>query len=155
MRLSLVSLVLLGWTLGVASPAHADDLADEADLKFRLGAEAYQRTDYRGALEHFLASNRLVPNRNVVYNIARCYEELKQYPEAYRYFTLALEGESSTDTRARIERALASLRQNVAVLDVDSEPAGATVFVERRDLGSRGNTPVALGLNPGAYVVLA
>jgi outer membrane receptor for ferrienterochelin and colicin len=155
MRHSLVSLVLLGWTLGVATPAYADDLADEADLKFRLGAEAYQRSDYRGALEHFLASNRLVPNRNVIYNIARCYEELKQYPEAYRYFTLALQGETHADTAARIERALAALRQNVAVLDVASEPPGATVFVERRDLGSRGNTPVELGLKPGAYVVLA
>ena len=32
-------------------------------------AERYTASDYRGALEHFLASNRLVPNRNVVFDI--------------------------------------------------------------------------------------
>lgn len=141
--------------LGFARPALADDTADEADLKFRLGAEAYQRGDFKSALEQFLGSNRLVPNRNVTYNIARCYQELRQFPEAYRYFSLALQGEKDAEARARIERELTAIRQNVAVLEVESEPAGATVFIERRDLGPRGNTPTALGLKPGAYVVLA
>src|SRR6188768_431973 len=149
------SCLVLGFLLGLAVPAHADDLADEADLKFRLGAEAYQRGDYKAALEKFLESNRLVANRNVTYNVARCYEELKQFPEAYRYFTLALQGESNADTRARIERSLAGIRQNIAVLQVESDPPGATVFLERRDLGARGNAPAALGVKPGAYVVLA
>ena len=149
------SFLVLGFALGLAAPALADDLADEADLKFRLGAEAYQRGDYKGALEKFLESNRLVPNRNVTYNVARCYEELKQFPEAFRYLSLALLGETNQDTRARIEKALANIRQNVAVLEVTSQPPGATVYLERRDLGARGNTPSALGVRPGAYVVLA
>ena len=151
----IVSSLLAGFALSLAAPAHADDLADEADLKFRLGAEAYQRADYKVALEKFLESNRLVPNRNVTYNVARCYTELKQYPEAYRYFTLALRDETNADTRARIEHELGSIRQNVAVLEVESQPPGATVFLERRDLGGRGNAPIALGLKPAGYVVLA
>jgi outer membrane receptor protein involved in Fe transport len=155
MRRFVSGFLALGFALGIAAPAHADDLADEADLKFRLGAEAYQRGDYKGALEKFLESNRLVANRNVTYNVARCYEELKQFPEAYRYFTLALRDEADADTRARIERALTNIRQYVAVLEVTSEPPGATVFVERRDLGARGNTPTSLGIKPGAYVILA
>ena len=155
MRLRIGSLLLLTCSLTLAPLARGDDLADEADLKFRLGAEAYQRGEYRGALEHFLASNRLVPNRNVTYNIARCYQELRQYPEAFRYFSLALRDEDTQATRSRIERELAALRQNVLVLDVTSEPPGATIYVERRDLGPRGNTPVSLGLKPGAYAILA
>ena len=39
---------LLAWATSVAVPVMADDWADEADLKFRLGAEAYQRGDFRG-----------------------------------------------------------------------------------------------------------
>lgn len=124
-------------------------------MKFRIGADAYQRGDYKAALEQFLGSNRLVPNRNVTYNIARCYQELKQFPEAYRYFTLALVGESDESVRARIERELASIRQNVAVLEIESEPRGATIYIERRDLGPRGNAPTSLGLKPGAYLLLA
>lgn len=155
MRRSCLAWLLWGCVSMLAAPALADDTADEADLKFRLGAEAYQRGDYRGALEHFLVSNRLVPNRNVIYNIARCYEELRQFPEAYRYFTLALQAETEKETQARIVRALGSIRQHVAVLEIESDPPGATVFIERRDLGPRGNTPTSLGLKPAAYVVLA
>ena len=155
MRRSSLAWLVFGCALSLASTATADDTADEADLKFRLGAEAYQRGDYRSALEHFLVSNRLVANRNVIYNIARCYEELKQFPEAYRYYTLALKAETDKDTQARILRALASIKQYVAVLEVESEPPGATVYIERRDLGPRGNTPTSLGLKPAAYVVLA
>ncbi len=155
MRLSSFAFALIAAAAVATAPARADDLADEADLKFRLGAEAYQRGDYRSALEQFLASNRLVPNRNVTFNVARCYQELKQYPEAYRYFVLTLRDETNPEARARIERELEQIKKNVAVLELESEPAGATVFVGRRDLGSRGNTPTSLGLKPGTYVVLA
>ena len=150
-----LSWLVLGSALALPVSARADDLADEADLRFKLGAEAYQRGDYRAALAEFLTSNRLVPNRNVTYNVARCYEELKQFPEAYGYFALALAAETDEAGRARIERALANMRQQIAVLEIESDPPGAAVFVGRRDLGTRGNAPTTLGLKPGAYVVLA
>lgn len=132
----------------------ADDVADEADLRFQLGAEAYQRGDYRDALQHFLASNRLVPNRNVVFNIARTYEKLRLYPEAYRYFTQAAEAEKDEAARRRIEAALSQIEPFVAVVEVQSAPAGATVYVNRKDLGPRGETPRKLGLSPGDYTIL-
>jgi outer membrane receptor for ferrienterochelin and colicin len=154
-----MKLCLLGVALAVlvlfASPARADDLADEADLQFTLGAEAYQKSDFRSALEHFLASNRLVPNRNVLYNIARTYEQLKQFPEAYRYYTQALDGEKDVAARAKIEAALAQLGKSVAVLRVESVPPGATLYVDRKDLGARGEAPRTLGLAPGRYRVIA
>ena len=138
----------------MSAPALGDDLADEADLQFQLGAQSYQRGDYEGALEHFLASNRLVPNRNVVFNIARSYEKLTRYPEAYRYYTQALDGETDPAAAARIEAALAKISQNVAVLDIASDPPGATIYLDRRDLGPRGNTPRKLGMAPGRYKVI-
>src|SRR5512139_3038626 len=105
--------------------AHADDLADEADLQFRLGAERYTAGDYRGALEHFLASNRLVPNRNVIFNVARTYEQLGKFPEAFRYYGAALAEESDPDAKARIERAIEQIRPHVAVVNVTTVPPGA------------------------------
>ena len=146
---------LLLLALAAAPPAHADDLADEADLQFRIGAERYTAGDYRGALEHFLASNRLVPNRNVVFNIARVYEKLQRYPEAFRYYEAALSAETDPDARGKLQAALAQLRPHVAVLDIASEPPGATLYIDRRDLGSRGESPRALGLHAGRYKVLA
>jgi outer membrane receptor for ferrienterochelin and colicin len=137
------------------STARADDVADEADLEFRIGAESYQKGDYRSALEHFLASNRLVPNRNVVYNIARTYENLGRFPEAFRYYTAARDAETDAAAKQRIEQALAQIRPHVAVLEVESDPPGATIYVDRKDLGERGETPRALGLPAGHYTVIA
>ena len=134
--------------------SRADDLADEADLQFTLGAEKYQAGDYRSALEHFLVSNRLVPNKNVVFNIARAFEQLKQYPEAFRYYTTALDQENDQAARARIDTAIARISPFVAVLDIVTDPPGATIFIDRKDLGPRGSSPRKLALPPGKYKVM-
>jgi outer membrane receptor protein involved in Fe transport len=131
------------------------DVADEADLHFSIGNERFRARDYRGALEHFLLSNRLAPNRNVVFDIAETYAQLKQYPDAYRYYSQALEGETDDKERARIEKAIARVASSVAVLRVRTDPPGATLFVDREDLGARGSSPLVLAFAPGKYRVLA
>ena len=139
----------------VPSPARAEGAADEADLHFQLGGAAYQRGDFTGALEHFFLSNRLVPNRNVVFNIARTFEQLKRFADAHHHYVDALAGE--TDPRAvhDVEEAIARVAPNVAVLEVTTSPPGATIYLDRKDLGSRGRSPRPLALPPGSYRVLA
>lgn len=145
----------LGLTLALAAQhAFADDLADEADLHFERGAAAYQRGDYGTALERFLLSNRIVPNRNVVFNIARCYERLGKAAEAYRAYDQARAGESDPAVLASIDAELRRIGTKVAVLSIASEPPGATIYIERRDLGPRGVTPRRLALGEGQYHVI-
>src|SRR5258708_36315420 len=148
--LAFVGLVV-ATSIAAMNDARADDLADEADLQFQLGADRYREADYQGALEHFLASNRLVPNRNVGFNIARCYEQLQQYPAAFRYYTQALEGEQDPQTRGRVEGAIDKIKAHVAVIRIVTDPPGATVYIDRRDLGPRGSSPRTLGLASGQY----
>ncbi len=142
--------------LAMAQPVAADGLADEAELQFQLGADRYRTGDFRGALEHFLASNRLVPNANVVFNIARAYESLQRFADAHRYYVDALESTSLTPrVRTEIEGAIARIAPNVAVLRVETTPAGATIYIDRRDLGSRGRSPRALAFPAGRYRIIA
>jgi outer membrane receptor protein involved in Fe transport len=136
-----------------APPVLADDVADEADLEFDLGADAYAKKNFAAALEHFLISNRLVPNRNVVFNIARAYEQLNRSSDAYRYYLVAREGEKDPGALGRINEALARIAPQVAALRVTSDPPGATIYVDRKELGGRGNTPRALALPPGKHTV--
>jgi tetratricopeptide (TPR) repeat protein len=102
--------------------AQSSDTADEAELRFQLGAEAYQTGDYRRALEHFLVSNRLSPNQNVTFNIARAYQKIQRYPEAYRYYQVALGGKSTDTDRKSLQQALLDLEQSVVVLNVRTIP---------------------------------
>ena len=153
-KLAVVALVALAVASG-ARGARADDVADEADLQFHLGADAYQKGNFDGALEHFLASNRLVGNRNVMFNIARTYERMQKYPDAFRWYVRAQAGETDAATRERIEQALRAMAPNVAVLKVETDPPGARVFLDRKDLGERGSSPQRLGLPAGRYQVIA
>ena len=149
---TLIALAALG---GAPSGALAGGLADEAELQFQLGADHYQKGDYREALEHFFISNRLVPNRNVVYNIARCYEQLRRWADAHRYYTDALEEEDRQQQIQSIQTALKRVAPYVALLRVQSDPPGATIYIDRKDLGSRGKAPRALALPEGKYRVVA
>lgn len=135
--------------------ARGEDSADEAELHFELGAEAYQAGDFRTAVEHFLMSNRLSPNANVTHNIARAYERLSRYPEAYRYYQLALSSVTRADAKEQIEQALLALEDWVVTIDVATVPAGATIYVDRIELGARGEAPRRFGLAPGKYRIIA
>ena len=151
MRALLLCLAVLAAT---PRAARGDASADEADLRFRRGTSLFKAGRFDEALLEFLASNRLVPNRNVVFNIARSYEALEQLEEAYRYYAEYIAAETDKEERRAAEKRLADLAPRVALLKVDSEPPGATVFLERVDLGGRGETPLLIAVTPGDHTVI-
>lgn len=148
------SLALL-LALVASAPAWADNTADEADVAFELGNRAYAKRDYDGALASYFLSYRLVPNRNVLFNIARCYEALDRFDEAYRYWNDLFVDPSLPDgDRREVKQALARLAPHVALLSVTTTPPGAELYVDRKDLGSRGRTPQTIAVGAGAHTVL-
>lgn len=134
--------------------ARADSSADEAEARFRRGAELYKRGHYDEALLEFFTSNRLAPNRNVVFNIARSYEALGRYDEAYQYYAAYRAAEPSEKERAAAGAKLKELAPHLALITVTSEPSGATVYVDRKDLGGHGETPLTVALSPGTHRLL-
>ncbi|MGE3631510.1 MAG: TonB-dependent receptor [Sandaracinaceae bacterium] len=144
----------IAMTAGLATHARADGVADEAELHFQIGIDNYRDGDYRGALEHFLASHRLAPNRNVVYNIARAYERIGNLTNAYRYYVDALDGETDEAQLNRIREALMGLAPRVAIIDVETTPPGATLYLDRIDLGAVGIAPRTLVVAPGEHTVI-
>jgi outer membrane receptor for ferrienterochelin and colicins len=140
----------------IAAPALAQETsrsvtADEAEVEFRLGNQAFMNGDCQLALSHYFASNRLVPNRNVVFNVAACYEFLERPVEAYRYYRSLLYDADDVEERETLEEALARTREQLGLIRIQTDPPGATIFVDRRDLGAYGTTPQTLPLMPGTY----
>lgn len=148
------SLVLL-CACALAAPALADNTADEADVAFELGNRAFAQHHVEEALASYFLSYRLVPNRNVLFNIARCYEAQRRYDEAYRYWNdlFVDPGLPETDRR-EVKGALSRLAPQVALVTVTTTPPGAELYVDRSDLGSRGRTPVTIAVAPGAHTLL-
>src|SRR5947209_20086448 len=123
------------WRIAVAAllcatAVWADGTADEADLQFRLGTADFQRGNYESALEHFFISNRVAPNRNVLYNIGSAFERLRHYADAHRYYVDAIDGETDAGALKADKAALARVTPKVAVLDVVTSPPGATLYVD-------------------------
>lgn len=138
-----------------APHAHADNTADEADLAFALGNQAYASGRFEEALRSYFLSYRLVPNRNVLFNIARCYEALDRFDEAYRYYNDLSREALAADDAKEVAKSLQRLGPRLALLTVTTDPPGADVYVDRIDLGSRGLSPLTLALPPGPHTVFA
>src|SRR3954470_9963680 len=98
--------------------ARADSIADEADFRFHRAAILYRAGKVEEALGEFLASNRLGRNRNVVFHIPRCFEELKHYNEAYRWYTELSPSEMGEADRKELAKALKRLEPSLALLHV-------------------------------------
>lgn len=158
---------MIVWLFGVFFPCHAAapdanalaldvtvDLAEEAELLFRRGLEAYRARRYTDALVYLLASNRIVPNRIVVFDLARTYEEMGRLEAAWRYYSwyVALEPDIEEQTDAKL--ALARITPKVARLSVQTDPPGAAVYLDGRALGRRGSTPMVLALPAGTHHVI-
>ena len=153
MRRPLLYLSLLA-TLAATVPARADDTADEAEFRFRQGAALYVHRKYEAALTEFFASNRLVHNKNVRFNIARCFENLGKVNEAFRFYN-DLRGENwDAADRKSLDAAIEKLKPRVALVTVRTEPPGADIYLDRKDLGSRGSSPRTLALPPGQAKLL-
>jgi outer membrane receptor protein involved in Fe transport len=149
------SVVLASLLLSLATPtARAEDVADEAQFHFSRGNQLYRQGRFDEALVELYASNRLVPNRNVKFNIARCLEQLKLYDEAFRAWSELARGEAPPAERAAIQAAIDKLKPQLALVQVASSPPGATIFINRRDLGALGTTPRRLALAPGKATVI-
>src|SRR5215510_5679457 len=137
-----------------AARAAGEDVADEAQFHFVRGGQLYRQGRFEEALSELYASNRLVPNRNVQFNIARCLEQLKLYDEAFRAWSELARTEAPATEKTSIQTAIDKLRPHLALLQVTSDPPGAEIFANRRDLGSLGTTPKLLALPAGKLTVI-
>lgn len=145
-----VAIALIAFT----ATARADGNADEAEADFRMAVARFQAGDYEGALAWFMASNRLAPNPNVQFNVARTFDALNRLPEAHRWYVEALAGATTDTQRAEIRQSLDRLESRVAIVEVTTNPPGATIYLDRRELGSIGTSPARVAVPAGARRIL-
>jgi len=104
------------------------------------------------ALGAYVDSLQIVRSRNALFNAAIVLGELERYDEAFNYFTEYLRVEGlSTEDRDEAVRRRDALRPQIAVLRVRTDPEGALVWIDRKDLAPRGETPIELALPEGDH----
>ena len=140
--------------VGADSTVPLASQADEAQFHFLRGNRAYQEKRFEDALTSYYASNRLVGNHNVQFNIARCLDRLGRYDEAYRAWSTLLAGPLADKERKSAQDSIDGLRSHIALLEIETTPPGATIYAGRRDLGALGVTPKSLALRPGMTKII-
>lgn len=151
--LSAALLLSLSVSLG-AAPARADDAAQARFHDERARAH-YEANRFEQALEEFFLEERLAPNPRTVFNIALCFDRLHREEEAYLFYQEYAASDDADETRRSfVATALARLEPRLARVRIDSDPAGATIYVDDRDHGSYGITPRVLALSEGAHHVV-
>lgn len=145
LRLALFALVL--------SLAPARALADDAaQARFHdgLARDHYAARRYEAALREFFLEQRVAPNPRIVFNIALCFEQLHRDEEAYAFFREYLGSEDEDAERNRYaDAALGRIEPRIARVTVTSDPPGARIFVDRRELGEYGTTPATIAVPAG------
>jgi hypothetical protein len=152
----LTGAVLVALSLALVPASASADSASEAELHYSLGLELYKQRRYEEALQHLIASNRLVPNPNVAFNVAQTYGLLHRDADAFNWYQTYLEFSTlDDDARERGTRALAALSPKVAVLEITTQPPVAELFVDRVELGSVGLSPRKIAVAAGERTVIA
>ena len=136
----------------------------EARVYFQEGNRLFQQasradgpkrtTLLQRSLEAYVDSLQIVRSRNALFNAAIVLEELDRNDESFNYYTeyLRIEGLTEADREEAAKRRDA-LRPKVAVLRVSSEPEAAQLWIDRKDLAARGETPIELTVAPGQHRV--
>jgi outer membrane receptor for ferrienterochelin and colicins len=132
------------------------DPAGQARFHDELARSHYKAGRFEQALREFFLEQRASPNPRISFNIALCYQELKRKEEAFQYLSEYLDSpDSDAERRAYAERVASRLKQSLALVRVESTPPGASIYVDRRELGSYGSTPKVVALTPGEHQVWA
>lgn len=145
-----------GTTRSIDSVPDAEPgLVARAKSLFARGAAAYGAGRYYEAIEIFTEANRLYPNPQFSFNIAKAYDNLNSHSGALRYYLEYLRRSPEAADRLAIEARLRELEAAIAERGVQqitvlSEPAEAMVYLDGHPVGL---TPWTGESWPGKHVV--
>lgn len=157
-RFVVVALMLSFVPVGLAQ---ASSEADALKLKrareaYAAGQVLYNQGNFAEAVAKFAEANTLAPRAGNLFNMGRCYEQLKETPKAlkaYReYLRLSPDAKEKPEVDSAILQLEAQLRQRgVQQVAVRAEPEGkARVRVDGRDVGL---APVVVELSRGIHTI--
>ncbi|MCB9593586.1 MAG: PEGA domain-containing protein [Sandaracinaceae bacterium] len=132
------------------------DLAAQARFHHEQAARHYVAGRYEAALEEFFAVQRIAPSSGTLFNIARCFERLHRDEETYLFYSEYLASDDDEESQRRIAtEAIARLDEHVARVRVVTTPPNADVFVDQRDRGRYGRTPMVVAVPAGTREITA
>jgi tetratricopeptide (TPR) repeat protein len=138
----------------LSAPALAAPL-EEARSRVQQGEALFTRGDFRAALTEYEQAYALIDGHPIqhraLFNIAKCYEKLFDYPRALAHYERYLrEGGPDAERRAEVEALLPALRSRLAALLITAE-VRAEIWVDGAQVGM---TPAEVPVSGGRHTVM-
>jgi hypothetical protein len=149
--------------VGLVSSTASGQPADRAAARehYARADQHYRQGDFARALAEYKRALALRKDPAFVFNIAQCHRQLGQDQEALFYYRLYLVEAKDAPNRREVrqtiedlERRLAERRLRLGRLSVVTEPAAATLRLNRPDAPVAGRSPAMLELEAGDYLVI-
>ena len=105
--IAVLALALIRPTLGLASPPEAKAQAKAA---YAEGVTAFRGEKFPTALTHFERAFKLDPAPVLLYNLARCHEELGDYPKAIEHYELYLTRQPQATDRVNVQERVRQMK---------------------------------------------
>lgn len=127
--------------------APAEPARTEAKRHFDRGIALYNDNDLDAALTEFEASYQTYPTAGVLYNIGIVHKALHRYSEAITALERYLADAKSPPRErvAEVTQLIAEMRALIGQLALTITPAGASVVVDGRSVGTAPLAPLSLG----------
>ncbi len=148
-RLAVVA--VFAGALGHPGLARADDAA-LAKREFAAGKAAEQQRDWTTAAEHFRRAYQASPHPFSLYNVAANLERAGKLRSAVEYYQRYLAEAGDAADEERVLSTIAGLQRRPSPLEVETDPAGATILVDGSPVGK---APLTRSLAPGIHQVAA
>ena len=120
-----------------------EELPDNARREWDAARELLEANDSAGALVEYLRAYELSKNPRVLYNVGVCEKNLRHYARAVARFKQEQaegQGKLTPDEMQNVKDVISSLEQFVSAVEVTSNEAGATLFIDQDEAGI---TPLA------------
>lgn len=142
----------------LALPAGAAEPPPEAKAAYEAGVVHFKAGRFADAIAEFNKAYRIAPNPVLVFNMARAFEELKDFASATRFYKRYLEMAPQAEDRPVVEESIRTLELLAArqekpaqgLLIVHAKPDGASVLINGRPAGT---TPLRTELGVGKHFV--
>jgi hypothetical protein len=135
----------------LAAPTAAEANTEKARTAFQAAQALYQAGRFADALTKFQEAQALKPHPVIVFNIARCHEQLGALPQALAAYREYLRLSPEATDRDAVQSSIASLEKRVPrnqQLVVSVEPAAAVVKVDGKKVGA---SPATIELPAGEH----
>ncbi|MDA3863438.1 MAG: PEGA domain-containing protein [Deltaproteobacteria bacterium] len=166
MKFKIIIIVLLSvlFVPGAVEAQSASKIVAKAKQMYLQAEKLYVKGKFAQALDKYMKAHEFSNKPGLLFNIAQCHRNLKQYEKARFFYKLFLDKLPNNPYKSEVKQHIVELENNISEqknkvknmgrVSIITKPKGAGVLVDSFSGQPRSLTPVVLHLTPGTHLIV-